>query len=65
MKKSCIAALIILIVLFSCVACNNYVEQNVVPLFFKYGDFVAYVLATSFCSSKKSGFACNFFLYGG
>lgn len=30
MKKSCIAALIILIVLFSCVACNKYVEQNVV-----------------------------------
>ncbi len=29
MKKSCIAALIVLIVLFSCVACNNYVEQNV------------------------------------
>lgn len=30
MKKSCIAALIVLIVLFPCVACNNYVEQNVV-----------------------------------
>lgn len=30
MKKSCIAALIILIVIFSCVACNNYVEQNIV-----------------------------------
>ena len=30
MKKRYIAALIILIVLFSCVACNNYVEQNVV-----------------------------------
>lgn len=30
LKKSCIATLIILIVLFSCVACNNYVEQNVV-----------------------------------
>ena len=31
------------------------------PPFFKYGDFVAYVLATSFCSSKEL-FISNFLL---